>query len=101
MKKTNLLMMGLAILLVLAVAACGGDKKAEVPAAQETAVPAETAPATDTGTATEVASVHDCDGACGMKNVAMDHLTEIDGKYYCAGCATKAKSAAAEGHGNG
>lgn len=34
-------------------------------------------------------ATHDCDGDCGMKDVPMDQLTEIDGKYYCAGCAHK------------
>ncbi len=40
----------------------------------------------------EVAATHDCDGGCGMKDVPMDQLTKVDGKYYCASCAEKAKS---------
>lgn len=30
----------------------------------------------------EVAATHDCDGGCGMKDVPMDQLTEVDGKFY-------------------
>lgn len=38
--------------------------------------------------------------ACGMKDVPEAQLTEIDGKWYCAGCARKV-AADHPGHGNG
>ena len=47
--------------------------------------------------AVEVA-VHDCDGGCGMKDVAVDQMTVADGKYYCAGCAKKAEGEDHSGH---
>ncbi|PID78941.1 hypothetical protein CSA17_06815 [bacterium DOLJORAL78_65_58] len=40
----------------------------------------------------EVAATHDCDGGCGMKDAPVDQLTKVDGKYYCASCAEKAKA---------
>jgi len=48
----------------------------------------------------EAVAVHDCAGTCGMTNVPEDQLTEIDGKWYCAGCAKKVQ-AEKTGHGNG
>ena len=45
----------------------------------------EETPAGEAATDTQVAT-HDCDGDCGMKDVPMEHLKEVDGKYYCAGC---------------
>ena len=87
MKKGNLVLMALAIGLMLVVVGCSsGDKEA---------TEAATEAATESGT--EVAETHDCDGPCPMKDVAMDHLTEIDGKFYCAGCAVKAKAEAEAG----
>jgi len=50
------------------------------------------------------AKVHDCAGGCGMKDVAADQMTEVDGKHYCAGCAKEAKEAKEgdhSGHGHG
>ena len=76
-----------ALLAVLCMAAgCGGDNT------EEQAAPAESA-ATETAaeTATTVAT-HDCDGGCGMKDVSEANMTEIDGKFYCAGCAKKAEA---------
>lgn len=83
MKKEHLLTLAACVLL-LGIAACGGGEEkptAEQPAAES---------------ATQVAETHDCDGGCGMTEVPMDKLTEINGKYYCAGCAAKAKEEAGE-----
>jgi hypothetical protein len=70
------------LVAILALAAgCGGG--GDEPAAEaEQAAPAEGA--------TEV-TTHDCAGGCGMTAVPADQMTEIDGKYYCAGCAAKVK----------
>jgi hypothetical protein len=46
-------------------------------------------------------ATHDCEGACGMTSVPEDQLTEIDGKWYCAGCAAKAKEADDADHPHG
>ncbi len=81
MKKGNLLLMAVAMGLLLLLAGCGeGDDGAETK--------------TTAGEAT-VAETHDCEGACGMTAVPADKLTEVDGKFYCAGCAGKAKAEAA------
>ncbi len=84
MKKGNLILLVVAAALLLVIAGCSsGDQEAATPQAETT---------------TETVATHDCDGPCPMKDVAMDHLTEINGKYYCAGCAVKAKAdAEAEG----
>ena len=37
--------------------------------------------------AQEAVVVHDCAGPCGMVEVPEDQLVEIDGKWYCQGCA--------------
>jgi hypothetical protein len=69
------------LLLALALAVgCGGGGGDEQAAEAEQAAPA--------AEATEVA-LHDCDGDCGMKDVPVDKMTVVDGKYYCAGCAKK------------
>lgn len=94
--RSIILLIATAILLAL-VAGCSSNDKQEA---------AATPPATDTSS--QVAQTHDCDGGCGMTNVPMDKLTEIDGKFYCQGCAHKVKAAAGAedtettgGHGNG
>jgi hypothetical protein len=51
----------------------------------------QTETAGDSEVNTEITK-HDCDGGCGMKDMTEDQLTEIDGKYYCAGCAAKVKA---------
>ena len=33
----------------------------------------------------EQVTLHDCDGGCGMKDVPINQLTEVNGKYYCQG----------------
>jgi len=93
MKKGNLILMALAVGLLLALVGCSsGDNEAANPPAEAAA---------------QVAEAHDCDGGCGMTAVPMDKLTEVNGKFYCAGCAAKAKAEAGtdeeghEGHGHG
>jgi hypothetical protein len=49
----------------------------------------ETEQADSEADAVEKIATHDCDGGCGMKDVSTDQLKEIDGKFYCAGCAQK------------
>ncbi len=82
MNKGNLVLMALAISLLVFVVGCSGGDNEATEATTEAATEATT----------EVAETHDCDGPCPMKDVAMDHLTEINGKFYCAGCAVKAKA---------
>lgn len=83
MKLRNLILVGAAVVLLVVIMGCGGGDKKEA---------AATPPATET--TNQVAETHDCDGGCGMTNVPMDKLTEIDGKFYCQGCANKVKAAA-------
>ncbi len=86
-RTTRTLLLTALCALVLALGACGGggddatqaDKAADTPA---------------------VAATHDCDGACGMTAVPEAQLTQVDGKWYCAGCVEKAK-AEHEGHDHG
>lgn len=90
MKKLFLLLALLALAFAVALFVGCGQKSAT----EEGAKPAA-----------EVAT-HDCAGDCGMKNVPADQLTEIDGKYYCAGCKDKAEAAHTheqgdDGHGHG
>lgn len=98
-KRKILALFAVALLtLVPLVAGCGGDdaQTKDTPAAEQ-AIPEQNAePA---ATPTETAAVHDCDGGCGMKDVPVDQLTEIDGKFYCAGCAKKMKGDDQSGHG--
>jgi hypothetical protein len=44
-------------------------------------------------------ATHDCAGDCGMTNVPESEMTEIDGKWYCAGCARKAQEDHGHDHG--
>ena len=83
MKKLTLLLMA-TILLISMVAFTGcGDKPAE-DAAKDAEAP--------------VVATHDCDGGCGMKAMTADKTTEVDGKFYCAGCAAKVKVEEKDGH---
>ncbi len=81
--KRNLILSGLLILMVSLVAFAGcGEKDAEKVEA-----------------AAEVAVTHDCAGGCGMTKMPADKTTEVDGKFYCAGCAKKAEAGDShEGH---
>jgi hypothetical protein len=86
-------------LAALAVSGCGSKEDQEAQAPQETqAAPAATE--TEAATPAEGVAAHDCAGGCGMTNVPEDQLTEIDGKWYCAGCAKKVQESH-EGHGHG
>ncbi len=95
MTKRNILAAFLVTLMcgLPLVGGCGGGGD------EEAAVPAESAASAEAAAPTEATvAVHDCDGACGMTNVPEDQLTEIDGKWYCAGCAPKAQEEADEDH---
>jgi len=88
------LILGASLITLLAfsllIAGCGGGGE-DTAAEAESAAPAEeAAPAAET--ATETVAVHDCAGGCGMKAVPEDKMTEIDGKFYCAGCAKKVQA---------
>ena len=94
------LILGASLITLLAfsllIAGCGGGGDDTAVEAESAAPVEETAPAPET--ATETVAVHDCAGGCGMKAVPEDKMTEIDGKFYCAGCAKKVQ---AEGHDEG
>lgn len=98
MKKLTLLAIMIAALFLLA--GCGGGDEAET-TAQDAAPATEAAAEHPAAGETETVAVHDCDGACGMKDVPMDKLTEVGGKYFCAGCVGKAKEAATKATGSG
>lgn len=98
MLKRVLPILGLIGALVLALSLTACSKKTDTqaqkeapPAAVEQAEQAAPAavPAADStaATATDVAAAHDCAGGCGMTAVPEAEMTEIDGKWYCAGCA--------------
>lgn len=74
------------------LAGCGGG--------EENAEPAEAA-----AEAVEAVATHDCAGGCGMKAVAEDQMKEVDGEFYCAGCAAKLETEETSedhsGHGHG
>ena len=90
----NLTFLAILIAALFLLAGCGGGDDAATTAEEAApateAAPAETAPAE----AEAVAAVHDCAGGCGMKAMPEDKMTEVDGKFYCAGCAKKAQEAA-------
>ena len=103
------LILGASLVSLLAIflfaAGCGdggGDtaSQTESAAPAEEAAPAETATEAATETATETVAVHDCAGGCGMTGMPEDKMTEIEGKFYCAGCAKKMESGG-EAHGEG
>ena len=93
MKLLTILAVLVAALFLMA--ACGGGDEATTEAEDHSpaAETPEAAPA-------EAVAVHDCDGGCGMKAVPEDKMTEVDGKWYCEGCAKKIH-AEKEGHGEG
>lgn len=93
----------LAIFLFVAGCGDGGNdtaSEAESAAPAEEAAATETAAETATETATETVAMHDCAGGCGMTAMPEDQMTEIEGKFYCAGCAKKMESGG-EAHGDG
>ena len=88
MTKKTILATALVALLTLVplLAGCGGGGE------EESAAPA------DKAATTETVAAHDCAGGCGMTNTPEDQMTEVDGKWYCAGCAAKATEEKEEDH---
>ena len=84
--KRSLVVLAAAVFALGLVVGCGGG-------GEDAAATVEKADAA----ATEVA-VHDCDGGCGMKDVPVDEMTVVDGKYYCAECAKKIQEGDHSGH---
>ncbi len=81
MKKLMILMATVFLLgAVVVLTGCGGDGGGEAAKEEATTVAA-----------------HDCDGGCGMKAMPADQTVEVDGKFYCKGCAAKAKEHDHEG----
>ena len=91
--KKSFVVLAAAVFALGLVVGCGGGGEDEAATGEKAdAAAVEVAPA-----AIEVA-VHDCDGACGMKDVQVDKMTVVDGKYDCAGCAKKAEEEDHSGH---
>lgn len=78
----------LTLFALVLVAGCGGGEDAATQAEKA----ADEAPAAEDHPAAEAVAGHDCAGGCGMKNWPEDQMTEINGKWYCAGCAKKAQT---------
>jgi hypothetical protein len=94
------IVISLAALLLLSGCGGGEDTSSQAESASQ-ATPETAAPETAVPEA-EIVAAHDCAGGCGMKDWPEDQLTEIEGKWYCAGCAKKAEAASTEeGHGDG
>ncbi|MCP4291353.1 MAG: hypothetical protein GY780_05905 [bacterium] len=72
----------LAMMTLVFVVGCGGEGKSDQK---------------ETTEETQVV-LHDCEGCCGATQMPMDKLTEIDGKFYCAGCINSAKTGDHTGH---
>ena len=91
-----------ALLCALPLMGCGGGEENAEPAesAAESTVetPAESAVESPAAEPAAEVAVHDCDGGCGMTNVPVDKMTEVDGKFYCAGCAAKLEEGDEEDH---
>ena len=81
MRKGNLVLLAAMLGLMLVVIGCGDGQETSADSAV-------------TQSDQQVAETHDCDGGCGMTAVPMSKLTEIDSKFYCAGCVAKAKAEA-------
>jgi len=111
MSKPVLIMMMLSLVLLLGCGG-GGDKEAagntpgdqvetgeagtggtDAGQAGEAALP-QTTGGRAIKDAREVTARHDCDGGCGLTNLPLSQLTEIDGKYYCPVCVEKARQKA-------
>jgi hypothetical protein len=101
MKKSSLLIMLPTAGLLLVLVGCNAEKKeaASTPAVETTTEAAPAATDHPAAAGTEVAATHDCAGVCGMTNVPTDHMTEINGKFYCGGCAVTAREEAAKAEG--
>jgi hypothetical protein len=90
-----------ALAALLLLAGCGGGEDTDTKAESAAEAAPEAAPATEASEAATVAS-HDCAGGCGMKDWPEDQMTEIEGKWYCAGCAKKVQAESEEKeHGDG
>lgn len=48
-----------------------------------------------------VTARHDCAGDCGMTDWPEDQMTQIDGKWYCKGCAAEMEGGDGHDHGDG
>ncbi len=83
MKRAMMLMAAWALVLSLILVTGCGSKDTEVQAAKNTG---------------EQIAVHDCDGNCGMKDVPLTQLTELNGKYYCSGCVAKMNTKGKDDH---
>jgi len=81
MKKMIILLSALVLLVSLVSFTGCGDK-----------------PADDAKADATVVATHDCDGGCGMTNMPADKTTEIEGKFYCTGCAKHMQEGNHEGH---
>lgn len=102
MKMRLTLGMALTLALVLVFAGCGGGDDQAAQADHPAPAPApEASTATETPADATTVAGHDCAGGCGMKNWPEDQMTEIDGKWYCAGCAKHVQTEEEEGHGDG
>ncbi len=119
MKKTMLLAGLVALVLSLAlVTGCGGDKaQAQMCAGCGVTIADGHAKMIDgkaycehcqENMASEAAkeggdqqvAVHDCDGGCGMKDVPIKNLTEVNGKFYCQSCLDRISQRKDDGHSN-
>ena len=88
MRKMTILMSAMILLLSLVViTGCGDNATTDEATTDEAAKSAET-----------VVATHDCDGGCGMTDMPADKTTEIEGKFYCAGCAKHMQEDSHEGH---
>lgn len=48
-----------------------------------------------------VTARHDCAGGCGMKDWPEDQMTQIEGQWYCKGCAANLEQGTDEPHDHG
>ncbi len=80
--KKNLIVPAILVLALALTIGCGGNDDG-----------AATAEKAEKAADATVVAVHDCEGDCGMKGVAVDEMTVVDGKHLCAACAKKAEGA--------